>query len=165
MVTKQVLLNFSIGTYTDQVLCDVVPMQASHVLLGRPWEFDNEVNHEGRTNKYKMHKGGKIITLPPLILSEISKYQEQYKVKRIEWENQQKTKTNAVIGHSKSKSLMVKNSESNPLVLDKGKSVQTSSTELVPSRKMKCSFYASMRDVDRALNLESMFVLFIFQEA
>ena len=53
-VPKQVLLKFSIGTYTDQVLCDVVPMQASHVLLGRPWEVDNKVVHEGKTNKYKL---------------------------------------------------------------------------------------------------------------
>ena len=142
-ITKQVLLNFSIGTYTDQVLCDVVPMQASHVLLGHPWEFDNEADHEGKTNKYKLHKGEKIITLPPLTPSKISKYQEQYKVKRIEWEHQNKAKTNAAIGHSKFKFLMVENSESiqsNPLVLEKGKSVQISSTELAPSRKMKGSF-------------------------
>ncbi|XP_065874841.1 uncharacterized protein [Euphorbia lathyris] len=39
-VTKQVLLNFSIGSFSDEVLCDVVPMQACHVLLGRPWQFD-----------------------------------------------------------------------------------------------------------------------------
>ncbi|XP_065882211.1 uncharacterized protein [Euphorbia lathyris] len=39
-VTKQVLLNFSIGSFADEVLCDVVPMQACHVLLGRPWQFD-----------------------------------------------------------------------------------------------------------------------------
>ncbi|KAF7839273.1 Transposon Ty3-G Gag-Pol polyprotein [Senna tora] len=32
-VTKQVLISFSIGKYKDEVLCDVVPMQASHLLL------------------------------------------------------------------------------------------------------------------------------------
>ena len=35
-VTKQVVLPFSIGKYVDEVLCDVVPMQTSHILLGRP---------------------------------------------------------------------------------------------------------------------------------
>ena len=35
-VTKQVVVPFSIGKYVDEVLCDVVPMQASHILLGRP---------------------------------------------------------------------------------------------------------------------------------
>ncbi|KAH1046578.1 hypothetical protein J1N35_037362 [Gossypium stocksii] len=39
-VTKQVLVAFSIGKYNDNVLCDVVPMHAGHLLLGRPWQFD-----------------------------------------------------------------------------------------------------------------------------
>jgi len=36
VVNKQVLIIFSIGKYKDEVLCDVVPMEATHVLLGRP---------------------------------------------------------------------------------------------------------------------------------
>ena len=36
MVNKQVLINFAIGEYKDEVLCDVVPMEATHLLLGRP---------------------------------------------------------------------------------------------------------------------------------
>ncbi|XP_042446204.1 uncharacterized protein LOC122031159, partial [Zingiber officinale] len=40
VVNQQVLINFSIGKYEDQVLCDIVPMEASHILLGRPWQFD-----------------------------------------------------------------------------------------------------------------------------
>ena len=35
-VNRQVLVSFSIGRYNDEVLCDVVPMQAGHILLGRP---------------------------------------------------------------------------------------------------------------------------------
>ena len=35
-VTKQVLVSLSIGRYKDKVLCDVVPMQEGHILLGRP---------------------------------------------------------------------------------------------------------------------------------
>ena len=42
-VNKQVLVSFSIGKYEDKVLCDVVPMQAGHLLLGRPWQFDRKV--------------------------------------------------------------------------------------------------------------------------
>jgi len=37
IVNKQVLIAFSIGKYKDEVLCDDVPMEATHVLLGRPW--------------------------------------------------------------------------------------------------------------------------------
>ena len=35
-VTKQVLINFTIGNFKDEVLCDIVPMEANHLLLGRP---------------------------------------------------------------------------------------------------------------------------------
>ena len=34
-VSEQVVLPFSIGKYVDEVPYDVVPMQASHILLGR----------------------------------------------------------------------------------------------------------------------------------
>ncbi|XP_028193856.1 uncharacterized protein LOC114379406, partial [Glycine soja] len=39
-VRQQVEVDVSIGKYNDKVLCDVVPMEASHLLLGRPWQFD-----------------------------------------------------------------------------------------------------------------------------
>jgi len=36
MVNKQVFIKFAIGKYKDEVLCDVVSMEATHVLFGRP---------------------------------------------------------------------------------------------------------------------------------
>jgi len=42
LVNKQVEICFKIGKYEDVVLCDVVPMEASHLLLGRPWQFDKK---------------------------------------------------------------------------------------------------------------------------
>jgi len=51
MVNKQVLITFYIGKYQDEVLCDVVPMEATHILLGRPWQYDRQVLHDGLTNK------------------------------------------------------------------------------------------------------------------
>ena len=35
-VDKQVKVKLSVGNYKDKVLCDVVPMEACHILLGRP---------------------------------------------------------------------------------------------------------------------------------
>ncbi|XP_027348787.1 uncharacterized protein LOC113860563, partial [Abrus precatorius] len=64
-VRKQVELDISIGRYNDKVLCDVVPMEASHLLLGRPWQFDKRANHDGFTNKISfMHQDKKIVLKP-----------------------------------------------------------------------------------------------------
>jgi hypothetical protein len=42
-------------------------MQACSHLLGRPWEFDTDAFHHGRTNKYTLaHNGKKITLLPPM---------------------------------------------------------------------------------------------------
>jgi len=44
-VTQTARLHFSLGPYSDFVDCDVVPIQACSILLGHPWEFDNDVVH------------------------------------------------------------------------------------------------------------------------
>ncbi|GKE57986.1 putative nucleotidyltransferase, ribonuclease H, partial [Tanacetum coccineum] len=65
-VSKHVHVLFSIGnTYTNNVWCDVVPMDACHLLLGRPWEYDCDITHNGRTNTYSFLFGGVKITLMP----------------------------------------------------------------------------------------------------
>ncbi|XP_071914051.1 uncharacterized protein [Coffea arabica] len=63
-VTKQVVVPFRIGKYEDEVLCDVVPMQASHILLGRPWQYDKKTTHDGFTNKYSLHHNKKMTLVP-----------------------------------------------------------------------------------------------------
>ncbi|KAL4291601.1 hypothetical protein GQ457_14G015160 [Hibiscus cannabinus] len=52
--------------YKDEVLCDVVPMHATHMLLGRPWQFDRKVMHDGYRNRYSFTYDGKKHTLAPL---------------------------------------------------------------------------------------------------
>ncbi|XP_049406444.1 uncharacterized protein LOC125870142 [Solanum stenotomum] len=49
-VNKQCMISFNVGKYEDETLCDVVPMQACHVLLGRPWQYDRGTTHHGRKN-------------------------------------------------------------------------------------------------------------------
>jgi len=64
-VTQTARVHFSIGSYHDFADFDVVPMDACSLLLGRPWEFDTDAIHHGRSNKYTlMHKGKKIVLLP-----------------------------------------------------------------------------------------------------
>ena len=66
-ISSRCLLGFSIGkNYKDEIWCDIVPMDACHVLLGRPWLFDREVKHDGRLNTYSFAKDHKRITLTPL---------------------------------------------------------------------------------------------------
>ncbi|XP_010551211.1 PREDICTED: uncharacterized protein LOC104821896 [Tarenaya hassleriana] len=70
-VSKQVRVPFCIRKYEDEILCDVVPMQASHLLLGRPWQFDRRVQHDGYSNKYSFEFKGSKIRLVPLTPKEI----------------------------------------------------------------------------------------------
>nr|CAD1825688.1 unnamed protein product [Ananas comosus var. bracteatus] len=65
-VTERCLVEFSIGkTYADKVWCDVVPMDVSHLLLGRPWQFDRSTIHDGRENTYIVTKDNKKVRLVP----------------------------------------------------------------------------------------------------
>ena len=51
-VKKRARIPFSIGKYEDEILCDVTPMHAGHILLGQPWQFDMRVMHDGYKNHY-----------------------------------------------------------------------------------------------------------------
>lgn len=64
-VENQVIVPLSIGEYKDEVLCDILPMDAGHILLGRPWQSDRKVMHDGFTNRYSFEfKGTKNILVP-----------------------------------------------------------------------------------------------------
>ncbi|CAL1394800.1 unnamed protein product [Linum trigynum] len=65
-VNKQAQIEFIIGKYRDTVLCDVVPMQNVHILLGRPWQFDRRVLHDGWENSYTFKHESRKIKLKPL---------------------------------------------------------------------------------------------------
>jgi hypothetical protein len=70
-VTHTTRVHFSIVTYHDYVVCDVVHMQACSLLLGHPCEFDTDTIHHGRSNKYTLVHNEKKITLLPLTPNEI----------------------------------------------------------------------------------------------
>ncbi|KAI0514121.1 hypothetical protein KFK09_010155 [Dendrobium nobile] len=70
-VSKQCLVDFSIGPFKDQVQCDVVPMDACHLLLGRPWQFDKGTIHNGTTNTYSfVHDQQSIVLLPTPVIEQ-----------------------------------------------------------------------------------------------
>jgi hypothetical protein len=65
-VDRRCLVSFSVGKkYFDNAWCDVVSMDACHILLGRPWQFDCSVVHDGRKNTYTFSIKGKKIVLAP----------------------------------------------------------------------------------------------------
>ena len=67
MVSEQCLVKFKIGHYVDEFLCDIMPMDCCHIFLGRPWQYDRHVVHDGRLNQYTLWINGKKQTLSPLI--------------------------------------------------------------------------------------------------
>ena len=50
---------FSIGKYHDEIYCDIVDMNAYHVLFGRLWQFDVDAKHSERDNTYQLKKEGR----------------------------------------------------------------------------------------------------------
>ena len=66
-VTKKCMVSFSIGkNYKGKIWCDVVPLDACHLLLGRPWQFDRNVSHNGFKNTHSFIKDGIWIVLAPM---------------------------------------------------------------------------------------------------
>ena len=98
MVTKQVLITFVIGKYKDEVLCDVVPMEATHVLLGRPWQYDRQILHDDQTNKMSFNLQVHKVILKPLTPKEVHEYQLKIKNKR-ENEKERERKDNRVTNY------------------------------------------------------------------
>ena len=65
-ITRRALISYSVGgTFQDQIYCDVAPMDACHLLLGRPWLFDHRVKHDGYHNTYSFRFNDKNFTLQP----------------------------------------------------------------------------------------------------
>lgn len=54
-VTERYKVPFSVGRYKD---CDVVDMDACHLLFGRLWQFDKNAHHFGLENIDKLETNG-----------------------------------------------------------------------------------------------------------
>ena len=67
LVNEQAWVEFSIGRYKDKVLCDVLPMDACHLLLGRPWQFDRQAIHDGGKNSYSFKKDNTTFKIQSLL--------------------------------------------------------------------------------------------------
>jgi len=63
---RQALISFSIASYCSEVLCDFLLMDACHLLLGKPWLFDNHVIYDRYANTYSLIHTACKLTLAPL---------------------------------------------------------------------------------------------------
>ena len=81
-VNKQAKVKFNIDKYVDVVLCDVVPMHACCILLGRPWQFTKDAIHYGRENCIVFKFNGKKAKLEPLTPKEVFRDQLQMQQRR-----------------------------------------------------------------------------------
>ena len=67
------------GKYGNEILCDVVPMEACHILLERPWQFDKKTLHNGLTNEITFTHLNKKFVFHPLSPSQVLEDQIQMK--------------------------------------------------------------------------------------
>ena len=70
------MFTYSIGNLKDEVLCDGLPMDACHLLLGRPWQFDMDAIHNTRSNTYTFKLKGCRYTLTHLLTSQVKPIQK-----------------------------------------------------------------------------------------
>jgi hypothetical protein len=174
-VDRQVLVTFSIGKYLDEVLCDVVPMHAGHILLGRPWQYDRRVTHNGFKNMYSFVKGGKTIKLTPLTPSQV--YEDQLKLKsevahkrKSENESDQKRKSEKEIEQKRkieSENEQKRKSEKEIEQKRKSESENKKKERKSAERKgkTKVSFYARESEVKRAFFADRPMILLVYKES
>jgi hypothetical protein len=66
LVTGKCKVEIQIGSYKDEKLCDIIPMDVFHVFLGRLRRYDRKSIHYGRRSTYSPEKDGHMHVLFPL---------------------------------------------------------------------------------------------------
>ena len=52
------MVDFEMGEYKDKLLCDVILMNACHLVLGCPWQYDVDATHNYGKNTYTIVNDG-----------------------------------------------------------------------------------------------------------
>jgi hypothetical protein len=124
-------------------------MQAGHLLLGRPWQFDRQVKHDGFTNKYTFVLNQRSITLIPLTPQQV--YEDQV---RLQKESDQRKES-----EQKKKSENQREAEKN----EREKENQSSALERKSERKQK-NFYAKGSEIKRAMFSNQLMIVLLYEE-
>ncbi len=147
-VTKQVMISFSIGKYKDEVLCDVAPMHAGHLLLGRPWQFDRRVIHDGYKNRYTLVMNNHTIVLTPLQPTEA--YADQIRITR-------ECKL-------REEQLSIQEKERKDKKNESEQKKEKNKSESKEEKKKRVSAFASKREVESALLAKEQLLVLIHKD-
>lgn len=63
-IHERCIVTYSIGSFRDQILCDVLPLKVCHLLLGRPWLYNKKVQQCRFKNPYTFQHGKKKTMVP-----------------------------------------------------------------------------------------------------
>jgi hypothetical protein len=147
-VTRQVLVALSIGKYENEVLCDVVPMHACHLLLGR---------HDGFTNRYSFTLKRQPITLVPLTPKQVM--EDQLKLQRSNEKKKEKERKAKI----EKKEFKKKKKERKTLIRVKKKEIGFSA--IVRAREEKFNYIAKKVEIKRALFSHQPLIVLRYKEA
>lgn len=70
----------------------MVPIHAGHFLLGRPWQFDQRVKHDGFVNQYTFKHHGKSVTLVSLLPKQVFEDQQRLNISMEQMREKEKGK-------------------------------------------------------------------------
>ena len=76
-IDKIARIEFFIGSYKNCVNFDIVPMQACHLLLSKPWISTNNALHNTIANSYLFKYNGRGVTLKPMPAAKILEEDQQ----------------------------------------------------------------------------------------
>ena len=159
-ITKHTLVPFRIGQYVDEVLCDVVPIQVTHVLLGQWWMFNREVKYDGYTNKYSFTFNGRRTRLVSLNskqlcidLAYMKSEHERYSMKK---ELEERIVTEEVKFEGVEKEKEVENNEGKKSATEHEKEIKNSKSKLIVRKDVRS--YVFSNDLDSTLFSVSTFM-------
>jgi hypothetical protein len=80
-IKSRCFVSFSLGKrYSDSVWCDVIPMKACHLLLGRMWLFDRRVQYDGYHNTYSFLFEGRKLVLQPMRVNDFEHSRDEDRI-------------------------------------------------------------------------------------
>ncbi|XP_044503434.1 uncharacterized protein LOC123224018 [Mangifera indica] len=171
-VTRQALISFSIGRYHDEVLCDVVPMHASHILLGRPWQYDRRVIHDGYSNRYSFNMNGRHVNLLPMTPKEVyedqktlSECESAHGKEKMHKQKESCEKSQERCANREEKGEQVERMRSEKKIHESAHAKGENSVQIVAKKEVKGNFYARGSEVRKAYLTRQPLILLVFKDA